>query len=307
MAIGRNVKRHFKNETGERSTRHVLEAVELLLALERFKSATRAARQLGTTAATVLRQLEQLEERLGVRLFDRSPTGLRATAAVSLMRPWAEQAQAAAVGMLRQLAQTEATPSGVVRLAVPPAVARLFVVPALPALSKCAPGVVLELAPATAVVDLAMREADLALRAVRPTQGELVAQRLSEYRLAVVGAKGLKPRRPGSRRLEDYRWVSWDQSMGGVPEARWLAEQVPDAEIAFRSSDLVTLLNAAQVGVGALVVADVVAERSGGLVPLDVVTPAMPSGALWLVAHQALRPVPRVAAVWDWLARSFSR
>lgn len=294
------------NKTPRPELSGVLEAVELVLVLERCGSATKAARELGATPATVLRRLEQLESRLEIQLFDRSPTGLRATPAVALMRPWAEQAQAAAAGMLRQLAQTELTPAGVVRLAVPPSVASLFVVPVLPGLRAHAPNVVVELAPATAVVDLAMREADLALRTVRPTQPELVAQRLAEYRLTVVGAKSLKPVRGAGRRLEDYPWVSLDTAMAAVPEAKWLSERVPEAQVVFRSSELGTLLRAAQAGLGALVVADVLAERAGGLHQLDVALPAMPTGALWLVAHQALRPVPRVAAVWEWLVNSFA-
>ncbi|MFO0598472.1 MAG: LysR family transcriptional regulator [Myxococcaceae bacterium] len=284
----------------------VLSSVELLLALERHRSATAAARELETTPATVLRRLERLETQLEVRLFDRHPTGLAPTPAFALVRPWAEQAQAAAHGLLRQLSQVEQRPAGVVRLATPPAVASLFVVPALPALRRQFPELVIELVPATALVDLAQREADLALRTIKPTEGELVVQRLATYRLSVVGAKSLKPRVKGSRRPGDWDWLGWSSALAATPEARWLSGVVPDAKVVFRSSELGALIAAAQEGVGALAVADVAAERAGGLVPLPMNVPAMPEGALWLVAHQALRPVPRVAAVWDFVVAQFA-
>jgi DNA-binding transcriptional LysR family regulator len=279
----------------------VLSSVELLLALETSGSATQAALKLQATPATVLRRLERLEAQLGVRLFDRHPSGLRPTPAFALVRPWAEQAQAAAVGLLRQLSQVERRPAGVVRLATPPVVANLFIVPALASLHARFPELVMELVPATALVDLAQREADLAIRTVKPTEGELVVQRLSTYRLGVFGASRLRPLVPRPRRLADYPWVSWSASMAAIPEARWLAQAVPEARVVFRSNELGTLIAAAQAGLGALAVADVVARKVAGLVPLEVEAPPLPEGSLWLVAHQALRPVPRVAAVWEWI------
>jgi DNA-binding transcriptional LysR family regulator len=284
----------------------VLSSVELLLELEASGSATQAALQLETTPATVLRRLERLEAELGVRLFDRHPTGLRPTPAYALVRPWAEQAQAAAVGLLRQLSQVEQRPAGVVRLATPPAVANLFIVPALPSLRARYPELVVELVPATALVDLSQREADLALRTVKPAGGELVVQRLSTYRLGVFGARKLRPLVPGPQRLADYPWVGWATTMAAIPEAQWLAHTVPEARVVFRSNELGTLLAAAQAGLGAIAVADVVA-RQAGLVPLELETPPLPEGAIWLVAHQALRPVPRVAAVWEWLVDRMAR
>lgn len=279
----------------------VLANVDLLLALEATGSATQAAGVLKATTATVLRRLERLESELGVRFFDRHPNGLRPTPAFALVRPWAEQAQAAAVGLLRQLSQVEQRPAGVVRLACPPVVGSLFIVPALGSLRARFPELVVELVPATALVDLAQREADLALRTVKPTGGELVVQRLSTYRLGVFGAPHLRPLVRKPRRLADFPWVGWSSNMGAVPEAQWLSHVAPDAQVVFRSNELGALLAAARAGLGAIAVADVVASRAGDLEPLKVATPPLPEGAMWMVAHQALRPVPRVAAVWDWV------
>ncbi|MCU0683983.1 MAG: LysR family transcriptional regulator [Polyangiaceae bacterium] len=287
------------NETGD-----ILQSVDLLLAAARTGSAQQAARELGTTAATVLRRIAALEAALGARLFDRLPTGLRATPALGLVRPWAEQAEAAAAGMLRQLSGLETRPVGRVRLAVLPATASLFVVPALPRLRESYPDLTLELAPATAVVDLTMREADLAIRTVRPAKGELVAQRLASFRLAVVRAPKLRVRRGAP--LADLPWLSWDAGLAHLPEAQWLAANVPGARVVFRATELATLLAAAQQGIGLLVVPSAVAERAGGLEPLEVPASVPTEGAVWLVAHAALRPVARVAAVWDWLVTAFA-
>lgn len=288
------------NDTG-----NILGAVQLLLAVARAGSAQRAARELGTTAATVLRRLEVLEGAIGARLFDRLPTGLQATPALALVKPWAEQAEAAAAGMVRELSGIETRPVGRVRLAVLSTIASLFVVPALPRLRESYPELTLELAPATALVDLATREADLAIRTVRPAKGDLVVQRLASFRLVVVRSPGLAVRRGAP--LAELPWLAWDAGLAHLPEARWLATHVPDARVVFRATELATLLAAAQQGVGLLVAPSAVAERAGGLEPLEVPLALPAEGAVWLVAHAALRPVARVAAVWDWLAESFAQ
>lgn len=277
--------------------------VDLVLAIARAGSATRAAATLGTTAATVLRRLEAFEAAIGARLFDRLPVGLRPTPALALVKPWAEQAETAAVGMLRELSGLERRPEGTVRIAVVPATAALFLVPALPRLRAAYPDITVELAPSTALVDLSMREADLALRTVRPDKGELVVQQLASVKLRVMRSPSLPVKR--GAKLHELPWLAYDRSLDHIPESRWLAANVPDARVVMRSTELGTLVAAAKAGVGVVLMAEAVAERAGGLVPVPIPMPASPEGALWLVAHAALRPVARVAAVWDWLVDSF--
>lgn len=277
--------------------------VDLVLAIARAGSATRAAATLGTTAATVLRRLEVFEATIGARLFDRLPSGLRPTPALALVKPWAEQAETAAVGMLRELSGLERRPEGTVRIAVVPATAALVIIPALPRLRAAYPEITIEIAPSTALVDLTMREADIAIRTVRPEKGELVMQQLASVRLSVVRAPSLPIKR--GAKLRDLPWLAYDRSLAHIPESRWLDAHVPNARVVMRSTELGTLLAAAQAGIGVVLAADAIAERAGGLVPVPVAVPPMPESALWLVAHAALRPVARVAVVWDWLVESF--
>jgi DNA-binding transcriptional LysR family regulator len=277
--------------------------VDLILAIARAGSATRAAEAMGTTAATVLRRLESFESAIGARLFDRLPSGLRPTPALALVKPWAEQAETAAVGMLRELSGLESRPEGTVRLAVVPAMAALFVVPALPTLRAAYPDITIELAPSTALVDLTLREADIAMRTVRPEKGDLVVQQVASVRLRVMRSPSLAIKK--GAKLRDLPWLTYDRALDHIPESRWLAAHAPDARIVMRSTELGTLIAAAKAGIGVALMAEEIAERAGGLVPVPISMPSSPEGTLWLVAHAALRPVARVAAVWEWLVESF--
>jgi DNA-binding transcriptional LysR family regulator len=148
-----------------------------------------------------------------------------------------------------------------------------------------------------------MREADLALRTVRPDKGDLVVQQLASVKLGVMRSPSLAVKK--GAKLRDLPWLAYDRSLDHIPESRWLAAHVPDARVVMRSTELGTLVAAAKAGVGVVLMAEAVGERAGGLVPVPIPIPPSPEGALWLVAHAALRPVARVAAVWDWLVESF--
>lgn len=282
-----------------------IDGIPVLLAAARSGSATAAGEHLNVSTATALRRIQRLEDALGVQLFERTPTGLQPTAALARAVPWAEQIEAAAHGLIRELHGLETEAKGTVRLALMSGLSNWFIAPGAQRLRARHPDIVLELVPASAVVDLEQRQADLALRMVRPESRDLVVHELAEVSLVVVAAPRLLEQvRP--KALSDIPWVDWDRSLGEISESRWLATQVPNARVVLRSNELVTLVRAAQAGVGAILLATQLAAMAGGLVPVEVPTPPMPSLPLCLVAHRALRPVPRIAAVWDWVLDEFA-
>jgi DNA-binding transcriptional LysR family regulator len=98
--------------------------------------------------------------------------------------------------------------------------------------------------------------------------------------------------------------VAFSENLSNLPESVWLRDHVADARVVLRAPDLQLLLNAAQAGIGALLVAEPLGLHAG-LVSIPT-RQALPEGTLWLVAHRALRPVPRVDAVWRWLVSAFT-
>lgn len=279
----------------------LLMGLPAVLAAERSGSATRAAAALETTTATVLRRIEAMERALGVTLFVRMPTGLQPTAALEVVLPWAEQCTESLDGMRRDVAGLVASPSGNVRIAVPPVVANHTLIPGLGELCGRYPGITVEIAATTEVVDLTRREADLAVRVIQPTTGDLVMRKLLDYRMVVACSPSLAASYDS---LDELPWLSWDRSMEHIPEAAWLRTTFPNARIAMRAAELTTLLAAARAGVGALLVAEPLAAREGGLVRVSDLRSEV-RGSLWLVAHQALRELTRVALVWDWILAQF--
>lgn len=280
------------------TTLESLVGIPAALAVFRLGSATAAAEQLGVGVATVLRRVEKLEEELGCVLFDRVQRGMRPTSAMERVAPLFEHVEGSCRAIQSEVAGLEQHPAGIVRLATLPVVASRLLMPGVLRLRTLHPGISLEMLPASAVVDLEGREADLALRLQRPTAGNLVAKQVARFALGAFASARLAGELAG-RPPTAWPWVDWSGEVGAQPESRWLRGVVPEPSVVLRSSGLETLLSAAAAGAGAVVVAAPLGE-AWGLSPLPMPGPA-PEGSLYLVAHRALRHAPRVAAVWDWV------
>jgi len=284
----------------------------VLLALLRARSLSGAGARLRVNASTVSRRLDALEAVLGARLFDRTPDGTVPTSLAEELGPHAEAMELAAAGLALAAHGREALPEGEVRLTAPPGVAEYLVAPALPRLLVRHPRMRLVIDASITFADLTRREADLALRLTRPSTGELVARKLGTVEARVFGAPGYVKELGTLRRLGGARWISWGDDLAHLASARIVSELVPPEQVVLRTSHIGTRTAAAAAGLG-LVMVDEIMARACGLVPVPLApelrrtVPSLPGGELWLVAHRALRNVPRVAAAWEFLVEEVRR
>lgn len=280
--------------------------VRIFLAVARAGSLGQAAARLAVDTSTVSRRLTALEESLGARLYERTRAGLTATRLGELVLPAAEAMEAAHGRFARNAASAESVPEGVVRLSAAPGLAQDFVAPSLVRLRARFPRLRIELHAAARVLDLTRHEADLALRSVPTVGAERVVTRLCRSRwVAAAAPRAVKALGP-LKTWQAVPWIAWDSDMASFHAARWLSRHVPAADVALRTSDFPSQMAAARSGLGA-VLAPEAHLGAYGLRPLafrpalaDSVA-AWPRDDLWLVGHRALREVPRIAAVWQFL------
>jgi DNA-binding transcriptional LysR family regulator len=280
--------------------------VRLFLALCRSRTVGEAAAALGVDASTVSRRLAALEATLSATLFDRGRDGIARTQAAEDLMPVAEEIEGAMARFATEAEGLERLVSGSVRIACPPDVAEVFVAPLVPELRANHPSLRIEIAPGETVLDLTRREADLALRTVRPARGDLVVTRLLTVRWVLVAAPEVARSAGTLRSWSDAPWVTWGERLSSTPPARWFATHARDAEPVVRTDSLMLQLALVRKGVGVALVPEPSVEHYG-LVPVKT-SPALrdassewPSDELFLVTHRALRQVPRVRAVWDLL------
>ena len=274
--------------------------LRLFLAAYRTRSLTQAARRLGLNQSTTSRRLAAFEETLGARLFDRTPEGLVPVELAERLLGPAEQAEAATHEAARVVASGEAAVEGEVRVAVTEGVSYYVLAPAMARLRETHPGVRVTFVISVGVADLTRREADLAIRFARPSRGDLVHKRLWSGEYALFGSPAFAARLgPGPHAIRGLDFVGWDdQTQASIPEARWEAKA--GVRCVVRASSVTTRIALAQAGCGALALARSWGRTLPGLIELESERVEM-TADVWLVTHRALRDVPRVRAVWDFI------
>ncbi len=281
------------------------EQIRLFLSVVRERSLAGAAARLGLDVSTVSRRLDRLEERIGAPLFDRGREGTEPTAVAEQLVTHAEEMELCAARFASAGASVETQVEGTVRLTVLPGIADLFVAPALAKLHERYPRLVVELDASISYADLTRREADVAVRATRPTSGELVSVKLITARALPMASRAYARELGKLKRLEDARWIAWGPDLAHLPDAAWSRTHGPGVSPVFRTSHFASQLAAACAGLG-VVIASLPYAKIGlaeieHAKSLDAAWNALPSGTLWLVGHRALRNVPRVAAVWNFV------
>jgi DNA-binding transcriptional LysR family regulator len=284
----------------------------VLAALVRERTLSGAAARLGVNASTVGRRLDALEEALDAHLFDRTPEGVHPTAAAEQLFPIAEQFEDAAAEVMRAVEGFETEPEGTVRITAPPGVASQLVAPLTAELLQAHPRIRVELDASVGYADLTRREADIALRLERPRSGDLIATRLGTSTTALVASSEYATDAGRVRSLDELRWIDWGPGLSHLPDSRWLNKAVSADRIVLRTDSIDAQVAAARAGVGALLLP----RAHAGLVDLVEVAltrklsrslPPLPESSLWLVGHRALRHVPRVAVVWEFLVHHATR
>lgn len=276
--------------------------VRLFLALCRSTTVGGAGALLGVDASTVSRRLAALEEALGATLFDRGREGIAKAKAAEDLMPVAEEMEQVMLRFTNAAEGLEREVEGLVRLTCPPDVAEVLLTPLLPELFERYPKLRVELDAGEALLDLTRREADLALRVVRPTRGDLVVTKLRTAMWVAAGTPALAKRLGTVNDFRRIPWVGWGERLAHVPAARWVAKHAENVLV--RSDSLRVQLATVRAGVAAALVPEPSLAWSE-LAPLRIGPGGRAAAAEWpvdelfLVTHRALRDVPRVRAVWD--------
>jgi DNA-binding transcriptional LysR family regulator len=274
--------------------------LRFFLALAREGSLSAAGAALGVTHTTVSRRMSAFETRLGVRLFERLPTGYVPTPAGEELRDAAERVEREVAAVDRRVLGRDARLSGTIRVTLPDIVATTFM-PHVEAFGREYPEIALELATGTGITNLTRREADVALRVTARPAEHLVGRRVASLSVGLYASRGYLARRGDVADWREHRFIGWDEAMPEIAPLRWLRENVPPERIALRVNTPLVMLEAVRTGVG---VGQLLC-RSGDLEPSLVrVAGPDPEQAvpLWLLTHRDLRHVARIRAFLDFLA-----
>lgn len=265
-----------------------------------------AAKRLRSSQPTLGRHMALLEQQLGLSLFERTGRGLTPNAAALGLaeRARAMADNAAAIGLAAS-GQAD-LPSGTVRITASQTVAAYLLPPLLRDMRQELPGIAVEIVSSNAVSNLLRREADIAIRMVRPNQATLVARKIAEVGLGAYAHKDYLRQRGTPKSAADllrHDLIGYDADEAMIEGFRAGGLDVDRDTFRFRCDDHIVLGEALRAGLGIGFLAEYVARRDTGLVRLTLNLP-LPRLPVWLTVHREIRSSRRIRLAYDFLARA---
>ncbi|CAN0619950.1 LysR family transcriptional regulator [Burkholderia multivorans] len=276
----------------------------VFLAIARDGTLSGAAIALEMGVATVSRRLDRLEAALGVPLFSRHQSGYLLTDDGEALLERAEALEHAGHAF-GEAAQQQGRIAGCVRLATAENLANPLIIPSLSELFATHPELRVEIVSGVQTVNLHRRDADLAVRMVKPEAGNVTIKRLGTLGFGLYGARSyVDVRRAGAdaAAFDDDVFIGWAESYSHLPAAKWIARMLRGQPCKVETNTLAAQFSAVTAGLGLAVLPHYLA-RPAGLVCL---LPELGADQqIWLAIHADLAHSRRVRAVADHLIKLF--
>jgi DNA-binding transcriptional LysR family regulator len=275
--------------------------LRFVLAVARSGHLASAAASLGVNHSTMFRRLNALEAEIGSKLFERLGGEYRPTQSGQRMIETAERMEAEALALDRELSGRDTRLSGQLRVTCSETMAFKGLMPLVAQFRKIHPGIDIDLMVENRVIDMARREADVALRATRPSQGDLFGRKVADVHWGLFASRGYLKAHGTPKSIPDlarHAVIGWPELSTHTRAGAWLAKHVPPEAIGFRVSGFVHHCIAARDGLGVALLPVYLAAGEKHLVPApgrlkELVT------EMWIVTHRSLKDTARVRAFME--------
>lgn len=265
-----------------------------------------AARQLNASQPTIGRHVTELENHLGIVLFDRTGRGLIPTESALRLAESARVMQIGADQLARSAMGAEQSNAGTVRISASQPIA-CFALPAVLAQMRLTlPQIQIELVASNSVSNLLKREADIAIRMVQPEQATLVARKIGKVAIRACAHQDYLRRRGVPRQPADllsHDLIGSDRNDEILKGFTAMGFGVTRENFAFRTDDLIVVWQAVRAGLGIGFVSEHLIRTDPAVVPV-LSKLAIEPLPVWLAVHREIRTNKRIRAVYDFLSEA---
>lgn len=271
-------------------------------------SLSAAARALGMTQPTLGRQVDALEQELGVVLFERvgrgftlTPSGHELLDHVRAMGEAANRASLTAAGQSKSI-------EGTICITASEAHSALLLPPIIAKLRRAEPGIQVEIVASSTVSDLRRREADIAIRNFQPTEPDLIARKIRDIPARLYATPDYldsigNPAEPGACSGADF--ISIDKSGIYLKGLNALGLNLTERNFPIMTANYLVMWELVKQGLGIGIQDGLIGDaepRVRRVLP-DLAPLLFP---MWLVAHRELNNSRRVRVVFDLLAEELA-
>lgn len=278
--------------------------IKAFLATAETGSLSAASRVLKTSQPTVGRQIAALEAELKIALFERSgrgpeltPGGMELLHYVQDMRDAANRFSVAAAGRSETI-------QGSVAITANEVTAAYILPPILDRLQEAEPEIEIELIAQNATSDLKRREADIAVRGYRPTQGDLVSKRVYQGSAGLYASLSYIKKLGGITNesdLETARFIAFDRGAEYTAGLTAIGLKVTEDNFTLYSQNHLVQWELVKQGIGIGLMANEIGKQEPSVKRVLEEKLSFPF-ELWLTSHRELRTSLRVRRVYDFLS-----
>jgi DNA-binding transcriptional LysR family regulator len=268
-----------------------------------------AARSMGMTQPTLGRQVAALESEIGFDLFTRrgrglelTPNGIKLLEHVRLMGDAANQFSLSASGKSDQI-------EGDVSITASELLSTFMLPPMIKALRQLEPGIEIEIHSTNEQRDINRREADIAIRSVRPTQPELIAKRLCSVRGHLYAAKSYLKQLgdpPSIDELNKANFIDTEKPGRLMELLNSQGFNLTRQNFPVISNSHIVQWELVKLGVAISATVEEIGDNEPLVERVVTSNPPLITIDLWLVAHNELRTNRRIRRVFDFLVSAFA-
>ena len=278
--------------------------LRFFLAVARKSSIRGASNALGVNASTVSRRIDTFEKKLGVRLFERLPTGYVLTVAGEEMVSSAERIEEEVSIVDRRVIGRDTQLSGTLRVTMPTALATHLLMPDFTEFGRRYPGIKLELAVSSEEFNLSKREADVAIRITDNPPDYLVGHQATEISKAIYASDDYLKHHDPKKNPELLNWIGWENNH---PQPQWVKENgFSKTPIHHQTDDLLVQLEAGKSGMGIVLLPCFLGDSTPNLQRISPYTSDF-CGDIWILTHKDLRSTARVRTFMEFMHKAFDR
>jgi DNA-binding transcriptional LysR family regulator len=272
-------------------------------------SLAKAASHIGVTQPTVSRRIESLEERLGVRLFDRLPSGVTLTVEGESILDAAKLIEKKVLEIQMNVSGLDKRLEGKVRVSVTDGFAAYWITPRLHTFQELYPGISFDMLCSVEPTDALKWETDIRIQFSRPSDADLIAARVATFHFIPWASPTYLARRGIPQNAEDLKHHRLlDHLAYHYDGGDWSAwHNIADVakQVCYRTNSSAALLSAVQNSLGIALLPTYATDCVTGVIPLDI--GVRTRSDVWLSYHPALRDTPRFRAAVEWIKGLFDK
>ena len=273
----------------------------IFIALAEAGSLLQAGKNLSVQHSTVLRRINALEQRLGVRLFERLRSGYTLTVSGEHVLATVQHLKEAITNAELQVLGEDVKLSGSIKISTSDTIGYFWLPPYIKAFKEKYPEISLDVNITTRHINLSKREADIAIPAINQRPDYMIGRELQKIVFKLYAHQSYQATKVQPDDYRVHNFLLPNEAIGGIPVNHYIRKYIDAKQIAATSDKLSGLYQMCKQGLGIAALPSYVAEKDASLKCVGELPDSTQKNAIWLLTHPDLKNTARIKAFMEFM------